>query len=114
MTPKSAIKNEGKTFIANCRVIVEFGGNIVFYRDNRTVITNDHRTNITNTQDKDFRNITMVIRNLTVNDSGTYRCSEEGVRTNDYAQFVTLTVKGEVARICLYFKPLHVTIYRHF
>ena len=75
----------------------------MFYRDNRTVMTNDDRTNITITQDKEFRNITMVIRNLTVNDSGTYLCSEKGVSTNNYTQFVTLTVKGEVARICLYF-----------
>ena len=47
------------------------------------------------TKDKDFYNITMVIRNLTLNDSGTYRCSEKDVLTNDYAD-VTLTVKGNV------------------
>ena len=102
VTPKSAVKNEREIFVAECRVIIVFDGDIVFYKDNGTVMTNDNRTNITVKQDKDFRNVTMVIRNLTVNDSGTYKCGRRNVLTNDDATAVTLTVKGEGSCICIF------------
>ena len=96
VTPKSDIKDENETFVAKCRVIIVFSGDIIFYKDtDRTVMTNDSRTSITVKEDKDFRNITMVIKNLTVNDSGTYKCGRKDVLTNDSIVAVTLTVKGE-------------------
>ena len=90
LTPISAVKNEREIFVAKCHVIPMFDGYIVFYKDNRTVMTNNNRTNITVKQNKDFRNVTMVIQNLTVNDSGTYKCGKRDVLTNDYAAAVTL------------------------
>ena len=95
VAPTSAVINEKKLFIAKCRVLNVIRGNIGFYRVDTLTQVNNNRTNITMTKDKDFYNITMVIRNLTLNDSGTYRCSEKDVLTNDYAD-VTLTVKGNV------------------
>ncbi len=102
MTPKSVVKNEGETFIAQCRVIIVYGDDIVFYKDNRTVMTkNNNRTNITMTQDKNFRNITVVIRDLTLNDSGTYLCGKKDVLTNDYDAVVSLRIKGEAPGLYL-------------
>ena len=102
MTPKSVVKNEGETFTAQCRVIIVYGDDIVFYKDNRTVMTkNNNRTNITMTQDKNFRNITVVIRDLTLNDSGTYLCGKKDVLTNDYDAVVSLRIKGEAPGVYL-------------
>ena len=56
VTPGSAVKNERVTFVAKCY--------------NRTVMTNDNRTNITVIQHKYFRYVTMVIQNVTVDDTG--------------------------------------------
>ena len=102
VTPKSAVKNEREIFVAKCQVLLMFVGDIVFYKDNRTVMTNNNRTNITVKQDKDFRNVTMVIQDLTVKDSGTYKCGKRDVLTNDYAAAVTLTVKGEGSCPCIF------------
>ena len=99
VTPTSAVINERKTFIAKCRILNVITGNIGFYRNDTLMLVNDSRTNITFTKDGDFYNVTMMIKNLTVNDSGTYRCSQIDVLTNDYAA-VTLTVKGKVIFRC--------------
>ncbi len=103
VTPKSVVnKNEGETFLAQCRVIIVYGDDIVFYKDNRIVMTkNNNRTNITMTQDEHFRYITVVIRNLTLNDSGTYQCGKKGVLTNDYDAVISLRIKGEAPGLYL-------------
>ena len=95
VTPTSAVINERKTFIAKCRILNVITGDIGFYRNDTLMLVNNSRTNITLAKDKDFYNVTMMIKNLTVNDTGTYRCSQIESLTNDYAA-VTLTVKGKV------------------
>ena len=81
--------------MAKCRILNVITGDIGFYRNDTLMLVNNSRTNITLAKDKDFYNVTMMIKNLTVNDTGTYRCSQIESLTNDYAA-VTLTVKGKV------------------
>ena len=99
ITPKVAYRNEGQTITVECRVISVFGPNIGFLRENRMVITNDSRTTIVIKSDDNFYNLTMMIRNLNINDSGRYQCSETDGLTNHYAS-LNLTVKGEIT--CVY------------
>ena len=56
-------------------------------------IVNKTRTKITLRKGSEFRKLTMTIVNLTVNDSGTYRCTEEKL-TNEKAS-VNLKVNGK-------------------
>ena len=87
-------RNEGETFVAECRVVTSITGKIVFFKENSNMeIVNKTRTKITLRKGSKFRNLTMTIANLTVNDSGTYRCTEQKL-TNQKAS-VNLKVNGK-------------------
>ena len=86
-------RNEGETFVAECRVAISIPGQIVIFKENSGIkVVNKTRTKLTLTKGSTFRNLTMTITNLTVNDSGTYRCTEEKL-TNHEAS-VNLKVDG--------------------
>ncbi|XP_046851912.1 hemicentin-1-like [Xenia sp. Carnegie-2017] len=87
------ILNENEDFMAICRVDVFIRSNIAFYKENpRREVINNERTNITISRNPQYRNVTMKIRNVNINDSGTYRCSEKNALSNEYAA-VTLNVR---------------------
>ncbi|XP_046854221.1 hemicentin-1-like isoform X3 [Xenia sp. Carnegie-2017] len=87
------ILNENEDFMAICRVDVLIRDNIAFYKENpRREVINNERTNITISRNPQYRNVTMKIRNININDSGTYRCSEKNALSNERA-VVTLNVR---------------------
>ncbi|XP_046854218.1 vascular endothelial growth factor receptor 2-like isoform X2 [Xenia sp. Carnegie-2017] len=88
------ILNENEDFMVICRVDVSIRDNIAFYKENpRREVINNERTNITISRNPQYRNVTMKIRNININDSGTYRCSEKNALSNERA-VVTLNVRG--------------------
>ena len=95
MIPSNTVeRNEGETFVTECRVVISIPGQIVFFKENSGIkIVNKTSTKITLRKGSKFRNLTMTITNLTVSDSGTYRCTEEKL-TNHKAS-VNLKVNGK-------------------
>ncbi|XP_046854227.1 neural cell adhesion molecule 1-like [Xenia sp. Carnegie-2017] len=87
------ILNENEDFMAICRVDVLIRDNIAFYKENpRREVINNERTDVTISRNPQYRNVTMKIRNININDSGTYRCSEKNALSNEYVA-VTLNVR---------------------